>query len=354
MNFARLQRKFDRVLSGVLVRQGLNAGRVTLVWDSAPGPGSVADESAYTGAAPLTEEADALIHYVSATTVQKQSLGFKAGDAIITFSPRTVLTGRRNLWFLLRTRLKLAGCAVANASPAVVCDDTAGLAQGALITGLNVPRNATVLSVDSATQFTMSQNAAGAVSGQLFTADVMKEYVQAATGRGIEEFWDVTLGDQKMTTTLLLRLRGASAGLPAAATGDQIRVVDGEGTAVAYAYDGANLLPGAASSARAVVAPLTDGVTFTIAGTQAAKFSAIRGLQAASFSDSLSTDTPRMEFWTGGVCAATLTQAGAFGCANDFITAGTQPAGGIAFTDALGRWLFTINTDGVTAPLFTS
>jgi hypothetical protein len=353
MNMLRLQRKFTRVFDKMLSKQSLNAGTVTLVWDSAPAPGSTMDESTYTGSGIQTEDAPALVHYVSASTVMRQGTGFQSGDAIVSFSPRTVLSSRRNLYFILRSRTKLARCATTAASKVVTCLDTAGIEVGAIVTGLQVPFNASVASVDSATQFTLSVAAAGTTSGQVFTADVLKEYLQAQTGRGIEEFWDVTFGDRKATTTILLRLRGKCDALPVPETGDEIRIVDADGTAVAYGWNGAAFSPKAGSGARAEIVPLTDGMELRIRGATVARFTATRGLVAASFSDTLSTDSPRIEFRIGGVCVATLTADGEFG-AVDEISDGPEPADGMAFRDALGRWLFTISATAITAPLLTA
>jgi hypothetical protein len=90
-----------------------------------------------------------------------------------------------------------------------------------------------------------------------------------------------------------------------------------------------------------------------IRGATVARFTATRGLVAASFSDTLSTDSPRIEFRIGGVCVATLTADGEFG-AVDEISDGPEPADGMAFRDALGRWLFTISATAITAPLLTA
>lgn len=351
MNFRRLERFFDRTLDKVLGRQGLNSGRVTLVWDAAPPPADAMRAASYSAPSAMSEEVDALVHFVTVNTVMKQGASWQAGDAIVTFSPRTQLSGRRNLRFILRSRMPLAGCTVGSGSAIVICPSTAGLAVGATVFGSGIPIGARVFSVDSATRFTLTQSATANITTQLFQADIEKDYVQASTGRGLEEFWDVTFGGQRKTVTVLLRLRGDSAGVPPSPTGDEVWLVDSAGTRTAYRWNGSALMPDAAS-ADAVIRPVQDGVIFALAGSQVSRFSQMAGLQAASFSDTLDTATlPRMEFHVGGNLAATLTAAGWAG-----LTVTDAPvSGGLMFTDALGRALFSITGDGViSAPLFTS
>ena len=124
MNMLRLQRKFTRVFDKMLSKQSLNAGTVTLVWDSAPAPGATMDESTYGGSGIQAEDAPALVHYVSASTVMRQGTGFQSGDAMVSFSPRTVLSSRRNLYFILRSRTKLARCATTAASSSTMRSST--------------------------------------------------------------------------------------------------------------------------------------------------------------------------------------------------------------------------------------
>ena len=142
MRWNRIQKKFDRTLLRVIQQNG---GIVTLVWDAAPAPGAVFDEATYQPQSLHSEDAPAIIHYVSATTVQKQGLGFQAGDAIITFHPRTALGGRRNLRFILRSRVRLEQCAITSGSAAVTCASTEELNVGSIITGLHVPAGTTVM-----------------------------------------------------------------------------------------------------------------------------------------------------------------------------------------------------------------
>lgn len=364
----RILRKVPRILQKAAA--GPFGDRVTLVWDGAPAPGDPMVQGSYSAPSPQSQTVDAFVEYVQAKTVARDMLNFQQGDALVTFLDPTVLDGRRNLYFILRSRVRLPGCSVVSGQKGVTCADTTGLCPGALILGSNVPAGALVESVESATGFTLTLAATGTASALGFTADVRKDYVQASTGRGIEENWDVVIDGRAVGKKILLRLRGpsvapvaVSAGEPAGidpawpsepvVAADEIRVIDTQGTAVAYRWDGARFLPGAASAgtalaARAKLVPLNAGIELVIGGTVAARFTPIEGLDAEDFTDVAVSASPRIEFWFGGALVAALTQEGTFYAEN--MSDDAQPADGMAFRDALGRWLFTINADGITTP----
>jgi len=62
--------------------------------------------------------------------------------------------------------ISLTGANLTNTSPIVTVASTAGLVAGVVVTGTGIPAGATVLSVDSATQFTLAVPATSTTSGQ--------------------------------------------------------------------------------------------------------------------------------------------------------------------------------------------
>jgi hypothetical protein len=61
---------------------------------------------------------------------------------------------------------------ISNGSPIVTATDTTELAIGDLVAGANIPLGSTVLTVDSSTQFTMTQNATANATESLTIGDV--------------------------------------------------------------------------------------------------------------------------------------------------------------------------------------
>ena len=62
--------------------------------------------------------------------------------------------------------INLTAGALTNTSPIVTVASTAGLVSGIAVTGTGIPAGATVLSVDSLTQFTLNVPATSTTSGQ--------------------------------------------------------------------------------------------------------------------------------------------------------------------------------------------
>lgn len=142
------------------------------------------------------------------------------------------------------------------------------------------------------------------------------------------------------------------------ARGGEVRYI-GDDTRVLYTYarDGRvfhtvdeDLLDGRATIEFSGGAMLVkfDGV---LAMSAAAAGIEVASLDAtgATYSD----DTPRLEFWMGGVRRASLTAAGALVVAN--ITEGEVPADIIPAMNAAagngtGAWLFTLQSGGITCP----
>lgn len=94
------QRKLGSLVQGLR----MDAGQITIQWDSSAAPANANLEADYAAPTVGSTTANALIHYVSATTVQRSMLEFKAGDAIVTFHPTDAtqkLDGKTGLRFVL-------------------------------------------------------------------------------------------------------------------------------------------------------------------------------------------------------------------------------------------------------------
>ncbi|MCY2975946.1 MAG: autotransporter-associated beta strand repeat-containing protein [Planctomycetota bacterium] len=76
-----------------------------------------------------------------------------------------VAAGTNQTWTVSDAPVELTGTSTTNLSPIVSVSSTTGLTRGMPITGTNIPANATILSVDSATQITLSANASATATG---------------------------------------------------------------------------------------------------------------------------------------------------------------------------------------------
>lgn len=84
-----------------------------------------------------------------------------------------------------KVAVTLASVSISASSPTLTCTSTAGLARGMTITGTNIPANTTILSVNSATQITLSQSATGSASGTYATGALNQ-----GSGQGVELSYD--------------------------------------------------------------------------------------------------------------------------------------------------------------------